>query len=200
MQIPGNILHAGLKIISYNTTQDKQSQEIQQNLLISTNETDYDCKFGIPPDYHCGVQLSSAMAIWLPNYIPGISHFHQFNTSHIVVIPLKQHCLHIFERTFDKLTTKDTIGDCYESGSRDWSNPLFQWPSQSLSDNRNKEILYVIDQHNKEIRMVNIADRMAGTLKLQLGFGAKYSQITQAENATFYITVKNYENTIIKLD
>ena len=46
--IPGNILHAGVNIISYNTTHDKLSQEIQQNLLISTttNETDYDCKFG----------------------------------------------------------------------------------------------------------------------------------------------------------
>ena len=46
--IPGNILHAGVNIISYNTTHDKLSQEIQQNLLISTttNEKDYDCKFG----------------------------------------------------------------------------------------------------------------------------------------------------------
>ena len=203
MQIPGNILHAGLKIISYNTTQDKQSQEIQQNLLISTNETDYDCKFGIPPDYHCGVQLSSAMAIWLPNYIPGISHFHQINSSHIVVIPLKQHCLHIFERTFDKLTSKDMIGECNLSGENDGSNPLFQWPSQSLIDNRNREILYVIDQHNKEIRMVNIADMMAGTVELQIRFGDKFLQITQAENTTFYISVyaeSSYSTYIISLD
>ena len=186
--IQGNILYAGLNIISYNTTHDKPSQEIQQNLLISTNETD--CKIDNHHDYHCGVQLSSAIAIWLPNNIPGISHFHQINSSHIVVIPLNQNCLRIFERTFDKLTTKDTIGVCYSSGNRDGSNPLFQWPSQSLIDNRNREILYVIDQNNKIIRMVNIADRMAGSLGLQLRFADKYSQITQAENATFYISVE----------
>ena len=198
--IRGNILHAGLNIISDYTSQDKLSQEIQQNLLISTNETDYDCKFGIPPDYHCGVQLSSAMAIWLPNYIPGISHFHQINSSHIVVIPLKQHCLHIFERIFDKLTSKDMIGECNLSGKNDGSNPLFDLPSQSLIDNRNREILYVIDQHNKEIRMVNIADRMVGTLELQLRFEASYWQITQAENSTFYISVgakSSYSTTYI---
>ena len=45
--------------------------------------------------------------------------------------------------------------------------------------------------------MVNIADRMAGTLKLQLGFGAKYSQITQAENSTFYIAVESSSSTFI---
>ena len=48
--------------------------------------------------------------------------------------------------------------------------------------------------------MVNIADRMAGSLGLQLRFTDKYSQITQAENANFYISVKNYENTIMSLD
>ena len=128
--------------------------------------------------------------IWLPNNIPGISHFHQFNTSHIVVIPLNQNCLRIFERTFDKLTTKDIIGKCSVSGNRDGSSPLFDGPSQSLIDNRNREILYVIDQNNKIIRMVNIADRMAGSLGLQLRFADKYSQITQAENATFYISVE----------
>ena len=37
--------------------------------------------------------------------------------------------------------------------------------------------------------MVNIADRMVGTLELQLRFEASYWQITQAENATFYISV-----------
>ena len=185
--IPGNILYAGLNFISYNTTQDKPSQEIQQNLLISTNETN--CKVDSHREYHCGVQLQSAIAIWLPNNIPGISHFHQINSSDIVVIPLKQHCLHIFERTFDKLTSKDMIGECNLSGENDGSNPLFQWPSQSLIDNRNREILYVIDQNNKEIRMVNIADRMAGTIQLQSRFGDKFLQITQAENTTFYISV-----------
>ena len=199
--IPGNILHAGVSIISYITTQDKRSQQIIQNLLISTNESDYNCKLGTRPDYHCGVQSSSAIAIWLPIYITGISHFHQINSSHIVVIPLYQHCLHIFERNFDKLTTKDTvIGDCYSRGNRDGSNPLFYSPSQSLSDNRNREILYVMDQHNEKIRMVNIADRMTGTVKLQLHFARKYWQITQTENATFYIYVQNYENTIMSLD
>mgnify|MGYP001797586364 CR=1 FL=1 len=190
--IPGNILHAGLNIISDYTSQDKLpvSQEVHRNLLISTNETDYDCKFGIQHDYHCGVQSSSAIVIWLPNNITGISHFHQINSSHIVVIPLNQNCLRIFERTFDKLTTKDTIGHCNLRGKNDGSNPLFMWPSQSLSDNRNSEILYVIDQHNKEIRMVNIADRMAGTLELQLRFAYEYSRITQAENATFYISME----------
>ena len=188
--IPGNILHAGLNIISDYTSQDKPSQEVHRNLLISTNETDDDCKFGIQHDYHCGVQSSSAIVIWLPNNITGISHFHQINSSHIVVIPLNQNCLRIFERTFDKLTTKDTIGHCNLHGKNDGSNPLFMWPSQSLSDNRNSEILYVIDQHNKEIRMVNIADRMAGTLELQLRFAYEYSRITQAENATFYISME----------
>ena len=198
--IQGNILYAGLNIINYNTTQDKPSQEIKQNLLISTNETYYDCKLDIPPDYHCGVQSSSAIAIWLPNNISGISHFHQINSSHIIVIPFDQHCLRIFERIFDKLTTKEIIGDCYSRGNRDGSNPLFDSPSQSLSDNRNREILYVMDQENEKIRMVNIADRMTGSLGLQLRFTDKYSQITQAENATFYISVKNYENTIMSLD
>ena len=202
--IPGNTLHAGENIISYNTTQDKLSQEILQNLLISTNKTDYDCKLGTPPDYHCGVQSSSAMAIWLPNNITGISHFHQFNASHILVIPLNHHCLYIFERIFDKLTTKDVIGHCYSRGNRDGSNPLFDRPSQSLSDNRNREILYVIDQHKEEIRMVNIADKMTGTvLELQSRFGDKYTQITQAENSTFYISVEvesPYSTYIMSLD
>ena len=199
--IPGNILHAGVSIRSNNTTQDKRSQQIIQNLLISTNESDYNCKLGTRPDYHCEVQSSSAIAIWLPNNITGISHFHQINSSHIVVIPLYQHCLHIFERNFDKLTTKDTvIGDCYSHGIRDGSNPLFHSPSQSLSDNRNRDILYVMDQENEKIRMVNIADRMTGTVKLQLHFARKYWQITQTENATFYIYVQNYENTIMSLE
>ena len=197
--IRGNILYAGFNLISYKTPQDKTSQEIKQNLLISTNETSYNCKFGTPPDYHCGIQ--SSYAIFLPSNIPGISHFHQINTSHIVVIPSGQHCLHIFERIFDKLTTKDTIiGDCYSHGNRDGSNPLFDRPSQSISDNRNREILYVIDQHNREIRMVNITDRMVGTLELQLHFEASYWQITQAENATFYISVgaeSSYSTTYI---
>ena len=198
--IPGNILHAGESIISYKTPQEKTSQEIIQNLLISTNESDYNCQLSIFPGIPCGVQSSSAITIWLPYDIPGISNFHQINSSHIVVIPLDQHCLHIFERIFDKLTTKDIIGDCYSRGNRDGSNPLFDSPSQSLSDNRNREILYVMDQENEKIRMVNIADRMTGSLGLQLRFTDKYSQITQAENATFYISVKNYENTIMSLD
>ena len=194
--IQGNILYAGFNLISYKTPQDKTSQEIKQNLLISTNETSYNCKFGTPPDYHCGIQ--SSYAIFLPSNITGISHFHQINSSHIVVIPLNQNCLRIFERTFDKLTTKDTIiGDCYSRGNRDGSNPLFDRPSQSISDNRNREILYVIDQHNKEIRMVNIVDRMVGSVELQLRFGDKYSQITQAENATFYISVEAALSTYI---
>ena len=84
------------------------------------------------------------------------------------------------------------------SGNRDGSNPLFKLPSQSISDNRNREILYVIDQHNKEIRMVNIVDRMAGSvLELQLRFGDKYTQITQAENSTFYISVEAALSTYI---
>ena len=196
LQIPGNILHVGFNFTIYKTPQGISSQETKQNLLISTNETSYDCKFGTLPDYHCGIQFSHA--IFLPSNIPGILHFHQINTSYIAVIPPGQHCLHIIQRIFDKLTTKGihVIGSCYSRGNRDGSNPLFYSPSQSLSDNRNREILYVIDQHNREIRMVNIADRMVGTLELQLHFEAsywhmamKYWQITQAENATFYIAV-----------
>ena len=195
MLIPGNILHVGYNLIDYKTPQDKPSVEIKDNLLITTNETSYDCKFGAFLDDHC--EIKSLYVIWLPSSIRGISHFHQINTSHIVVIPPDQYCLHIFERIIDKLTTKDIIGNCYSRGHRDGSNPLFYGPSQSLSDNGNREILYVIDKNREEIRMVNIADRMAGTLKLQLGFGAKYSQITQAENSTFYIAVESSSSTFI---
>ena len=51
--------------------------------------------------------------------------------------------------------------------------------------------------------MVNIADRMAGTVELQLVFGDKYWQITQAENAIFYISVDAkhpYSTYIMSLD
>ena len=48
--------------------------------------------------------------------------------------------------------------------------------------------------------MVNIAARIVGTLLQQLHFEVRYWHITQAENATFYISVKYYKVVIILLD
>ena len=46
--------------------------------------------------------------------------------------------------------------------------------------------------------MVNFADRMVGTVQeLQLRFGDKYSQIIQAENSTYYISVETSHSTYI---
>ena len=102
--IQGNILYAGLshnktqhwdtEIVrqSHNTTQqwDTGTEIVRENLLISTNES-VDCNLG---SRSCLVKESSANMIWLPKNIPGVLHFHQINTSHIVVIPSGLHCLH----------------------------------------------------------------------------------------------------------
>ena len=55
MLIPGNILHVGSNTVTYKTTQDKQSLEIKQNLLISTNVSHHDCESAPIPGPHCGV-------------------------------------------------------------------------------------------------------------------------------------------------
>ena len=203
--IHGNILYAGLshnktqhwdrEIVrqSHNTTQqwDTGTEIVRENLLISTNES-VDCNLG---SRSCLVKESSANMIWLPKNIPGVLHFHQINTSHIVVIPSGLHCLHIIERIFDKLTTRDinVIGECYSRGRNDGSNPLFAWPTQSLSDNRNREILYVIDQGSKAIRMVNIATKTVGRGQIELTNTdvevPNFWNMIQAENSTLYISV-----------
>ena len=55
MLIPGNILHVGSNTVTYKTTQDKQSLEIKQNLLISINVSHHDCESAPIPGPHCGV-------------------------------------------------------------------------------------------------------------------------------------------------
>ena len=55
MLIPGNILHVGSNTVTYKITQDKQSLEIKQNLLISTNVSHHNCESAPIPGPHCGV-------------------------------------------------------------------------------------------------------------------------------------------------
>ena len=218
--IQGNILYCGVhKIKTFPDDSMDFSEEIKENLLISTdsNHNGYYRN-------HCLLDVSSASisVMSLPK-IHQVEHFHQINASHILAIPSNQHCLHIYERIINDLTLKDIIGNCSTRGRRKGPQPLFSFPSQSLSDNRNRQIVYVIDQSNTEIRAINTVEWTDDTIFISTDGHSYYFEdsiyadihhfwhITQAENSSFYISVTYHlhnapgkqivtKNTIVKMD
>ena len=217
LMLEGNILYGGVQITKQSRANSTDWQDMTEvtksNLLISTNRT----YANVLHRYSCLLQISSGVLIWIPD-IQSIKHFHQINRTHIVIIPSNQHCLHIYERIFDKLTLRDTIGDCLTLGRRDGPNPLFNLPSHSLSENRNRQLLYVIDQTNTVIRAINILDKSVKTVfvgwsrypyyidndEVKLIF---FWDIIQAANSTFYISTLcrlthagEDQNTVISMD
>ena len=221
LMIQGNILYCVVhNMKKFSDESPDFTEEIQENLLISTGRT-YN---GYNPENYCLLDMSSASVtvMSLPK-IQRVGHFHQINASHILAIPSNQHCLHIYERIINDLTLKDIIGNCSTRGRRKGPQPLFSFPSQSLSDNRNRQIVYVIDQSNTEIRAINTVKWTDDTIFITRYRHSYYFEdstyadihhfwhIAQAENSSFYISVTYHlhyppgkqtvaKNTIVKME
>ena len=123
LMLDGNILYGGVQIAKQSRANSTDWQDMTEvtksNLIISTNRT----YSNVLHRYSCLLQISSGVLIWIPD-IQSIKHFHQINRTHIVIIPSNQHCLHIYERIFDKLTLRDTIGDSHSWSQRWAKSPL----------------------------------------------------------------------------